>query len=234
MADEFDLEAALRNVHSGRRPEPVDRVAVLLPEDMRAERTEPKGKTERRIPEQLPLRPRMPDWSGIGTGGQTAAPIDVVPAERPPVSRRKFGCSICGKKTVMCRDDGSPYEHKCKHGRWCKTERGHIKCKDCEVALVKRMKEKRQLGHVVRRELAENIRVAEQNLPQVAWELVEVVSARSCPLCQEFLQGKRAVRLYTWSAEERAWNIGGVQCLTHPRPGVSMAEMSAAYFEETS
>jgi len=234
--DDFDLAAALRHVHPAgtrRRSGEVEPAHVLLPESMRAERSEPKEKTERRIPEQLPLRPRMPDWSTIGKRPpvQRLASLEVTSAERPPVSRRRHGCSICGSTTVLCKDDGSPYAHKCQHKVWCRTQDGHLKCQQCEAERVTRAEQTLLQGRAARRQFAANVRRADQVAPRVGYDLVEVVRPVSCPICQSFLQGQRAVRVWVWDPEERTWTANTVQCCSHPRPGVPMAEMPAKYFE---
>ncbi len=226
--EDFDLEAALRNVHPAgkrRRIEEVERTHVFLPESIRVERVEPKGK-----PEQLPLRPRLPDWRGIGPGVQTSAPSDQVPAVRPPVSRRKYGCSICGSKTVLCKDDGAPYEHKCPHRVWCRTRGGHVKCKRCEAERLTRAEQKLRQGSPAWRQFAATVKQADPVGPRVSHDLVEVVRPVSCPICQRFLQGQWAVRVWVWCQAERTWTVNSVQCCRHQRPGVPMAEMQAKYF----
>ena len=236
MAQEnFDLEAALRSVHPAgtRRRGEVEPAHVFWPDSMRAEWSEPTEKTERRIPEPLPLRPPMPDWSTIGKRppGQRLASLEVTSAERPPVSRRRHGCLICGSKTVLCRDNGSPYEHKCQHKVWCRTQDGHLKCKQCEAERVQRAEQKLLQGRAARRQFAANVRLADKVAPRVAYDLLEVVRPISCPICQRFLQGQRAVRVWVWDPEERTWTVHSVQCCRHQRPGVPMAEMQRKYFE---
>jgi hypothetical protein len=231
--DDFDLAAALRHVHPAgtRWRGEVEPAHVLLLASRRAEWREPTEKTERRIPEPQPLRPRLPDWSGIGTGVQTSAHNDLVPALRPPSSRRKFGCSICGSTTVRCKDDGSPDAHKCQHKVWCRTQDGHLQCQQCEAERVQRAEQTLLQGRAARRQLAANVRRADAKALRVAYDLVEVVRPISCPICQRFLQGQRAVRVWVWDPEERTWTVNSVQCCRHQRPGVPMAEMQRKYFE---
>jgi RNase P subunit RPR2 len=131
----------------------------------------------------------------------------------------------------MCRDDGSPYEHKCKHKVWCRTQDGHVKCKQCDAERVKRAEQKLLQGRAARRQFAANVRRADQVAPRVGYDLVEVVRPVSCPICQSFLQGQRAVRVWVWDPEERTWTVTTVQCCRHHRPGVPMAEIQAKYFE---
>ena len=79
MAEEFDLEAALANVHSasGRRPKPelVERVHVFLPEKMRAEQQQKKA----------PWFVQQPDWNAVRNKTSTTAPVQTsaLRRERP-------------------------------------------------------------------------------------------------------------------------------------------------------
>jgi len=81
MAEEFDLEAALANVHSasGRRPkpEPVERVHVFLPEEMRAEQKQQQKK--------VPWFVKQPDWNAVRNQNSTTAPVQTsaLRRERP-------------------------------------------------------------------------------------------------------------------------------------------------------
>jgi hypothetical protein len=81
MAEEFDLEAALANVHSasGRRPKPelVERVHVFLPEEMRAEQQQQQKK--------VPWFVKQPDWNAVRNQNSTTAPVQTsaLRRERP-------------------------------------------------------------------------------------------------------------------------------------------------------
>jgi hypothetical protein len=361
--DGFDIEEALRNVHSaGSRPK-VERALVFLPESMRAEQN-PK-KTERTVPQQLPLKPKLPDWSilndpnRVQTSAQGRATVEVLateaekqklrkvyekrgiqaaikagekiglypyqvkelltrevyrgqtltdkdgrllpalqiealqmyrsgkhgsselarfygvphqvilellnqypngsplPSEGPTIAEalqgrlggfrvgpptpeelhgrngHKFGCSVCGSTTVMCREDGSPFDHKCKHKMWCRTINGHAKCAECA-------KEQQHVAEAdlvreadIRRQFAENVRKADEQAPRVGYDLVEVVAPATCPICHDLLQGKRAVRVWVWDKEGRTWKLNNYQCVTHHKPGVPMSELSGQYFGES-
>ena len=80
MAEELDLEAALANVHSasGRRPkpEPVARVHVFLPEQMRAERKQQQ---------KVPWFVQQPDWNAVLNKTSTTEPVQTsaLRRERP-------------------------------------------------------------------------------------------------------------------------------------------------------
>ena len=183
MANEgFDLEAALRNVQSaGRRPETVERAHVFLPETMRAER-KPKEKTQAEaleslaaghavMPKPVPWYVKQPDWSTRGRHpGQMSAPLLVEPAQPTPARSRKFGCSICGSKKVQCKDDGSPFEHKCSHRVWCRTKRGHPECPECEKSLIVRMEQAKLRQSTAQRQFAANVKQAEKNAPKVGFD----------------------------------------------------------------
>ena len=50
-------------------------------------------------------------------------------------------------------------------------------------------------------------------------------------MCQTFLQGQRAVRV--WVMKDGEWVINNVQCLRHkPRPGVPLMELHRGPAEE--
>lgn len=148
-------------------------------------------------------------------------PLDPLPVART----QRNGCSLCGSTTVMCRDDGSPYAHKCRHRYWCRTVRGHVGCEECERSLIFAAETRAENGSEAKRRFAENIQAAEAAAPQVAWEFVEVVRAVSCKMCGEFLQGRRAVKMYAWDADGRRWRASCLQCQAHPRPGVPLADV---------
>jgi len=234
MAEGFDLEAALANVHSasGRRPkpEPVERVHVFLPDEMRAEQQQ----QEKKVPGLV----KQPDWNAVLNKTSTTAPVQTSAQQlrlpgTPAAERRRFGCAICGSKTVMCKDDGSPYEHKCTHKRWCKTKSGHPVCEACEKDLVRRMEQHKLRQSAAQRQFAENLRQAEKASPQVGWDIVEVTRAATCPICQKFLQGNRAVRV--WVKKDGEWVVNNLQCLHHrPRPGIPLQEYSQAGSGDTS
>ena len=223
MAEEFDLEAALANVHSasGRRPkpEPVERVHVFLPEQMRAEQQQEK---------KVPWFVKQPNWNAVLNKNRTTEPVQTSAQQlslpgTPAAERRRFGCAICGSKTVMCKDDGSPYEHKCTHKKWCRTKSGHPVCEECEKDLVRRMEQHKLQQSAAQRQFAENLREAEKNALKVGFDLVEVTRPVTCPLCQKFLQGNRAVRV--WVQKDGEWVVNNVQCTSHHRPGVPLSEM---------
>ncbi len=230
MATEgFDVEAALANVHSasGRRPkpEPVERVHVFLPERMRAEQKQPEKKKQGKAPWFV----KQPDWDVVlNKNSTTTEPVQTSAQQlslpgTAPVHRRKFGCSICNNKTVQCKDDGSPYEHKCSHRKWCRTKSGHPICEECENELIVRVEQAKLRQSAAQQEFAKNLRQAEKAHPPVGWDIVEVTSASTCPICQKFLQGNRAVRV--WVKKEGEWQINNLQCLHHrPRPGVPLQE----------
>ncbi len=223
--EEFDLEAALRNVHSAgqrRRPEPpVKRVHVFLPKPMRADQPATQQK-------KVPWVVKQPDWSQIGQKSKTTDPVQTsAQPELPiaPVARRRFGCSVCGSKTVQCKEDGAPYQHKCSHGKWCRTKSGHPACEECEKKLIVRVEQEKLRQSSAQQEFAANLREAEKAHPQVGWDIVEVTSASTCPICEKFLQGNRAVRV--WVKKDGDWVVNNLQCLHHrPRPGVPQQELA--------
>jgi hypothetical protein len=49
-----------------------------------------------------------------------------------------------------------PYEHKCPHKKWCRTENGHVKCPRCEERLWEWAKELERQSAVARRAFAVN------------------------------------------------------------------------------
>jgi RNase P subunit RPR2 len=226
MAEEFDLEAALRNVQSagGQRPKSVERAHVFLPKQMRADLQPAKPVPTKKT---VPWFVKQSDWSKLGKSVQTSAPTQPEDGQQlslptAPAGRRMFGCSICGSKTVLCKDDGSPYDHKCKHKQWCKTKSGHPVCEECEKELLVRVEQDQIRKSHVRRQFAANVRKAEKNALKVGFDLVEVTRPMTCPLCQRFLQGNRAVRV--WVQEDGEWVVNNVQCTSHHRPGVPLSE----------
>jgi hypothetical protein len=238
--EDFDLDAALRNVQSaGGRTRKVERAHVFLPGTMRAERKlEERTQTEalermraghKVMPKQVPWYVKQPVWDNLGRQPvQRSAPKTETEAAPAPPSARMFGCSICGNKGVQCKDDGSPYEHKCKHRVWCRTKSGHPECPECEQSLIVRMEQAKHRQSTVQRQFAINVKQAEQDAPKVGWDLVEVSRPVPCPICQTFLQGQRAVRV--WIQKDGAWVVNNVQCLSHrPRPGIPLPEGGPAH-----
>ena len=94
-----------------------------------------------------------------------------------------------------------------------------------------RAEQTRLPGPAARRRFAANGQRADEQAPRVGYDLVEVVRPVSCSICQQFLQGQRAVRVWGWSPVEQTWTAHTLQCCRHPRPGVPLgAEMAAKYF----